>query len=1167
MLLADDVECGFEYDPGETDRSLILGMSTSTPPSAPGAPGHGRLRRLRAKAGLSQQELAERAGISVRTLRNLERGGVERPHALSVHRLAAALGVSATELSVLLDLEPAAPPAAPPAADLSGLYGYEPPAAPSRLRIGVLGPLLVHRGVVPVEIGSAMQRTLLGLLAVQPRRTVGAQEIVDVLWEEDPPRTCLQLVHQHVGQLRRLLEPERGAREPGRVLRHVAGGYRLEIDPDQLDLSWSADLAGRARQAWSTAAAESAFQLYREAASYWRGPVLAGTDARLRGHPAVAAVARLRIATLLEWADVALNMARYDEVIGPLQDLCADEPLHEGLAARLMVALAGAGQQAAALGLYAQVRTRLDEQLGVTPGKELATAHLRVLRGQLPSAGKSAVAEADGAPPARPATPVPAQLPTDVAAFTGRAEHLRALDALLPDGDAAADAHVPARIVTIAGMGGVGKTSLAVHWAHRMRERFPDGQLYVNLRGHSSEGPLRPIDALAGFLLAFGVPAANIPPDETQAAAMYRSRLSGRRVLVVLDNAGSAEQVRPLLPAAAGAAVVVTSRDLLTGLIARDGAHLLSLDALAPAESAALLERMLGAARAGAEPEAVTGLARLCAHLPLALRIAAANLAARPRHRIADYVARLATGDRLAALSVDGDADTAVRATFELSCDVLPAAERRMFRLLGLIAVPEVTADSAAALAGVPRDEAERLLDRLTARHLAEEHQPGRYSQHDLLRLYAGGLADAEEGEAGRAAATERFADYYLACTAAAALQLYQRLLHPPKLDLAALAERCAIPLRDAAAALAWLDDERANVIALAVHLAERRMHRAAFELAALFNGYFTRRANPVDWRVLADVGMAAARAGGDPVELAAAELHLGMAKNVRGRFEEAAVHFRRSAELAEQAGWTECRGVAINNLAGMYWTRAQFDETIACLDEALTLHRQAGRREGEAVTLANLAVAHLERQHDLDAASAAASTALAQRLMDQALAVHRSVSDRPNEAFTLRTMAEIARDAGKPDRAVELAERALELARESGDRRTEAGALNTLATAVIARGDIETGLDLHRQVLALVTELADTRLQALYGVDMAASLARAGRPDEGFIELQDALAIGRRMDWPLAIRKIRRALRLMPGRSAAELGLDEEPDRARPASPPFDRQVADDRGTDSLAR
>jgi tetratricopeptide (TPR) repeat protein len=539
----------------------------------------------------------------------------------------------------------------------------------------------------------------------------------------------------------------------------------------------------------------------------------------------------------------------------------------------------------------------------------------------------------------------------------------------------------------------------------------------------------------------------------------------------------------------------------------------------------------------------VTGLARLCAHLPLALRIAAANLAARPRYRIADYVAKLATGDRLAALSVDGDADTAVRVTFELSCDALPAAERRMFRLLGLVGLPDFTAASAAAPAEIGPAEAERILVRLTSRHLVDEHQPGRYALHDLLRLYAAELAEAELDAAARRAATVRLAGHYQAQTAAASVLLYHNLLLSPELDAPALAAAAVEPPQDAAAALAWLETERANLVALVVHLAEYDHHRAAWELAALFNGYFMLRSNAVDWRVVTEAALSAARAGGDLTAQAAAELHLGMAENLRCRFAEAAGHYERSAGLAQRAGWIQCRAVAINNLAGTHWINGRIDRTVDCLEEALVLHRQAGRRAGEAVTLSNLAVAHIERGHDLDGRAAHECHERVLRLIAEALALHEENADRGNQGDTLRVLAEVTRDAGDLRRARELAETALALVREAGDERAEGSTLTTLGTIRVRLGHAEAGLELHREALALGRRIDDPRLHAQRRLGLADSQARLGHMDEAFIEVQDALAMGRQIGSRLVERQVRRVLALLPGRTAADLGLDPIPD------------------------
>lgn len=1097
------------------------------------------LRRLRLRAGLNQDDLAARAGISVRTLRNVESGTLSRPQAASVHRLAAALGVSGAEMDELLGCLPNTRP-------------DELDTEPS-LRVAVLGPLAVTRGAAAIEIASAMQRSLLGLLAVQPGQPVGADEIVDLLWPDDPPRTCLQLVHTYIAQVRRLLEPTRGPGASAAVLRRAASGYRLDLRPEQSDLAQFTQLARQADEAWASGATESAMQLHREAWSRWRGQVLAGSDPRLREHPAAIRAAQERIAAVQQWADAALSTARYDELLGPLRVLTAEEPLHEGLAARLMLVLSGAGQQAAALALFESVKARLDEQLGVSPGPELRTAQLRVLRGELPAAARTAPGATRSATSSGAAPPGStqdntsiAQLPVDVAAFTGRTEHLRALDDLLretSEQEESGDAFTrPVVIAAVVGMGGVGKTALAVHWAHRIRERFPDGQLFVNLRGHGVERPLRPIDALSGFLLAFGTAADRIPQDEAQAAALYRSQTSDKRLLVVLDNAVDADQVRPLLPTGPGSVTVITGRERMAGLVARDGARLLPLDVLEPDEARALLERMLGTRRVAAESEAAVELARLCAHLPLALRIAAANVLGRPRHRIADQVRALSEGDRLAALAIDGDATTAVRANFALSCDALPAVERRLFRLVGLLPGADLTAQVAAALADLPVTHARQSLDRLANRHLLDEHQPGRFTMHDLLRLLAAQLAEAEESEATRAAALLRVSGHYRECLDAAADLLYPNLLHLPREDGAGETGHVP-PFRNGAAAMSWLDDERANLIALINQLAQQGNHADTWKLTVPLNGYFLLCRATLDWQAVAEAGTRAARADGDLVARAMTELNLGMVHSMRSAGSVAETHHARAVDLARRAGWLDGEAVALNNLARSSWLAARLDETIDCLSRALALHRRSGRKVGEAVTLANLAVAHLERarhqEHDRAREAAAGwpeaaepaepnSRAESLRLLYEALALHQDTDDHRNEGDTLRIVAEAHRDMGDYALALELSEQALAIAYETGDLRYAAAARNTRATVHTRLGDAQSAFDDHAESLREAVELGDERLRTQILLDLAESHARSNQPDDALLRLHDVLALAQRSGSRLLERQARRVQDLL---------------------------------------
>jgi len=398
------------------------------------------LRFFRLRAGISQQDLATRAGMSARALRDIEQGRVERPRARTVHGLAAALDLGETDRAALL------------AAAASEPSGVEPSGV-ERLRVGVLGPLSVTRGDTAVEMSSTMLRDLLGLLAAQPNQVVSREEIVDVLWGDDPPRTCLSLIHGYVAQLRTSLEPRRRPRAEAQSVRLVRSGYRLDLDGEQLDVVGFDDLASAGEEALAAGDMELAADLLGRALEHWRGPVLADAAERVRAHPAVLAIGQRRATAVSAFADANLALGRCAQPVTPLRALVADEPLHEGAAARLMLALAGSGEQAAALQLFVDLRDRLADELGVEPGAELQAAHLRVVRGQLPGVAVSPAAPASAAP--APADPKPAQVPADVAGFTGRADYLRRLDALLGDEH---DTQPSAVVISaIAGTAGVGK--------------------------------------------------------------------------------------------------------------------------------------------------------------------------------------------------------------------------------------------------------------------------------------------------------------------------------------------------------------------------------------------------------------------------------------------------------------------------------------------------------------------------------------------------------------------------------------------------------------------------------------------------------------------------------------------------------------------------------------
>ncbi|EFE79222.1 NB-ARC domain-containing protein [Streptomyces filamentosus] len=727
---------------------------TADPQGGPGGE-HGRgtvgprIRSFRRRAGLSQEAAASGAGISARALRDIERGRARRPRAHTLRRLAGTLGLSDDEL-----------------ADLLADARTGPPRDTGRPSLLILGPLVLRRGRTPVPVVGPMLRRLLGLLALKHPEPATQQEVTDILWPSGPPRSHPSLIHTYVSQARRLLAPcGPGSAPPPTVVR-TPTGYRLEASRNRIDLGHFDELLARSERLPRATEPEALYESLAEALRCWRGPVLADADPVLRRHPAAVAAEERRVRAALLHADTALLLRRSGEAVPVLADLVNAEPLHEGLHARLILALADSGEQAAALQVFTRLRRRLDEELGIEPGTEVREAHLRVLRRQPPGPRRADPDEPAHRAPARrepahptearraparraePAatTPLPAQLPYGAGAFVGRRPQVRVLDTLV-----ASDPARRPRIAVVVGPPGVGKTALVTHWAHARREHFTDGQLFVDLRGHSRLPTLRPGDVLAQFLRALGAPPHALPahpPNEDEAAALYRTLLAGKRLLIVLDNARDAEQVRPLIPGAPGCAVVITSRSRLAGLVSTEGARRIALDVLDPDEGCELLGGIAGACNVAAEEAAARRLVELCGGLPLAIRTAGANLVARDAS-IAGHCAELAGDGILGRLRVEGDRRSTVRSAFELSYRTLPEEARRMFRLLGQLPGPELTVDAAAVLAGVTPAASAALLARLADAHLVRE-RAGRFGLDVLLRSYARELIGADEAHTAR---------------------------------------------------------------------------------------------------------------------------------------------------------------------------------------------------------------------------------------------------------------------------------------------------------------------------------------------------------------------------------------------------------------------------------
>jgi DNA-binding SARP family transcriptional activator/Tfp pilus assembly protein PilF len=974
---------------------------------------------------------------------------------------------------------------------------FEPPErAAADLRYRILGPLEVIAGERPLNLGGLRPRRVLAALLLNANRPVSLFHLVEAVWESAPPNTARRQVQNAVAALRAVLSRV-GAADA--IVTH-GSGYLLRVDPDQLDSLVFERLVERARALAEGGDAPGATATLREALALWRGPVLAGLGGQLSELEATR-LDEKRLVALEEVIELELAAGGHARLVSELRALVAEHPLRERFAGQLMVALYRGGRQAEALAAYHDLARHLHDELGLDPGPALRRRYEMVLR-EDPELSAPA-----GEPvPAGPG--VPAQLPADAEAFTGREGDLARLNQLISDG------HTEAAVVitAIAGIAGVGKTALAVHWAHQVRDKFPDGQLYVNLHGYAPEPPVRPIDALAHFLRALGVPPSRIPTDQDEAAAMYRSLLADRRVLVMLDNARSPEQVRPLLPGNRECLVLVTSRDQLGGLVALDGARRLTLDVLAPDDAVDLLGEVVGARRVAAEPAAAGQIARDCGYLPLALRIAAANLHDLPGQRLAAYAERLAR-------PAGGEGREPVRSAFELSHASLPEPARRMFRLLGLVPGPDVTPDAAAALADMTAADSAEQLAALADWHLIDECTPGRFAFHDLLRTYATELA-AREGEQSGREATRRLYDYYLRGVDAAARALYPVMV---RLAPGGSGAGAGPAFGNQASASRWLDAERPNLVAAIANAAGRAAGDSArpvsWLLADALRGYFWLRMYTVDWQTVGEVALEAAEADGDARAAAAAHLSLGLLCHQVTRHKDAIEHYTRALALSRQSGWGAGESAALANLGNLYVEMGRLEEAVDHVRQSLALDRASGDPGAQAVHLANLGVMYVELgrlteslDHSLEAL--ALYRAIGARANEPSVLGNIGVAyhmlGRFGEAFDYLSQAVagdrepahtchlgwLNLDAGRIEEAGRLGRAALAAAREGGRVQVEAEALTVLGAVEFRLGRYGPAIEQYQQGLRLArdTEGRWCEAQALIGLSVA--YRRAGDLD-----------------------------------------------------------------------
>ncbi|WND36992.1 BTAD domain-containing putative transcriptional regulator [Streptomyces sp. BB1-1-1] len=816
------------------------------------------------------------------------------------------------------------------------------PAEPDEstaLRFGVLGPVRAWRGEEPLATGSPQQRALLAALLLREGRTATAAELIDALWGEEPPSQALAALRTYASRLRKVLDPG--------VLVSESGGYAVRgLGEGALDLAAVQDLAAEAEKARAAGNLCHARDLLRRALARWDGEVLAGVP----GPYAEAQRVRLeewRLQLLETCLDMDLEQGCHAEAVSELTALTAAHPLRERLRELLMLALYRSGRQAEALAVYADTRRLLADELGVDPRPGLRELQQRILRADPGLAEPSAPAAETVVAPVRPA-----QLPASVSDFTGRASFVRELSDVLASASGEKHAGRVMAVSALAGIGGVGKTTLAVHVAHQARAAFPDGQLYVDLQGAGARAA-EPETVLGSFLRALGTADAAVPDSLEERAALYRSVLDGRRVLVLLDNARDAAQVRPLLPGTDGCAALVTSRVRMVDLA---GAHLIDLDVMSPEEALALFTKIVGEERVASEREAALDVVGACGFLPLAIRIAASRLAARRTWTVSVLAAKLA--DERRRLDELQAGDLAVKATFELGYGQLEPAQARAFRLLGLADGPDISLAAAAAVLDLPAEDTEDLLESLVDTSLLESAAPGRYRLHDLVRLYARACAERDEHPPSeRGAALSRLLDFYLA-TAAAVYAIERpgdRLV-----DGLEPTEYPGLTFDDGSAALDWLYSEAAPLLACVRQCAGTARLRRAVDLLWAAKDLTESGANSHQYETTARAMCDATEDAGDARAQGRARTTLTNVLLVSGRIQQAAEQAESAMTLAESARDTTAVSWVANDRGLISLHQGRYADGRAFLEQAIDGYRAADNRAGEALSLCNLSRAHL---------------------------------------------------------------------------------------------------------------------------------------------------------------------------------------------------------------
>jgi DNA-binding SARP family transcriptional activator/tetratricopeptide (TPR) repeat protein len=919
------------------------------------------------------------------------------------------------------------------------------------MRFALLGPLVVagDSGLQATLAGPRL-RVLLATLLLHADTPVPAHALAEAVWDGQLPPAAIQTLRSYVRRLRRALGPQAAA-----LIEARDPGYLIRLAGAELDVLEFETLCRQAAVALRAAAWSQASDAATHALELWRGAPLLDVPSRLLHDEIVPRLDQLRVQALEDRAEADLHLGRHERLVPQLRDLTVHHPLRERFHAQLMLALYRCSRRAEALESYRDARRALVGELGIEPGPDLRSLHERVLAGDT---GLLTPPQGDTAPESGPPAPVPRQLPAPVTHFTGRAEELKALDGLLDQ--AAAEMAGTVVISAIGGTAGVGKTALAVHWAHRVAHRFPGGQLYVNLGGFDPSGsPVSPGEAIRGFLAALGVPSDRFPSGLAAQAGLYRSLLAGRRMLILLDNARDEQQARPLLPGSQGCLVLVTSRSQLAGLAAAENASLLSLDVLPHAEARQLLAARLGGQRTAAEPGAVTEITDLCARLPLALAVAGARAAARPQLPLAGLAAELRDAQRRLDALDTGDPAASVRAVFSWSYQQLGPAAARMFRLLGLHSGPDISTLAAASLAGVAPAQAGQALGQLTRAHLLTEQSPGRYGCHDLLRAYAAEQALRAEDEQGRHAATGRVLDYYLHTAFQAELLL--RPHRDPISPGTPLAGVTTEQLTGTHEALAWFDAEQ-QVLAAAVGLAARTGHDThAWQLAWAMFSSLDRCGRWHELAAIQRTALAAASRLGDVAGQAVTH-RLAAVCHMLADYQQADAHLMAALALYRQVGDRIGEARTHQALNVICEQQDRVGEALRHNEQALILFQAAGHQTGQAQVLNAMGWNHTRLGHP----------ERGQMYCHQALTLCQQLGERLGEADSWHSLGCAHHHLGQHDEAAASYDRALGIFRELGQRYREAEALGHLGDTRHASGDRPGAGHAWQQALRILEDL-----------------------------------------------------------------------------------------------